>query len=321
MLDRAYALLSIKALDGERRIDYRPGLDADARSARRHPRTARRHLHESAPAAAASRPRTPGRPRHADRDAATGSPSRRTLPDIAEPGVVRDRVNEAWHSIKAGLITGVSIGFRPLADGVKTLASGGMHLLAHGNLRALARDRAGERRDDDPHDQVVRRAPSGRVWPHPARRLGPADESRGPRWPTAPPPNTFSNLENKRAAIAARMAEIMETRPPTAGETLDAEPAAGARRAERAGQEHRRRPGALARAREAADHDARRRRPRRAGRAAERPTRRSRSSRTCRSGCRSCGRRWRCSSATATSTRPPSTRSGGTTRRRKSRCR
>ena len=42
---------------------------------------------------------------------------------------MRDRVNEAWHSIQAGLITGVSIGFRPLADGIKELASGGLHFL------------------------------------------------------------------------------------------------------------------------------------------------------------------------------------------------
>ena len=51
------------------------------------------------------------------------------LPEIADAGAVRDRVNEAWHSIKAGLITGVSIGFRPLAHGIKELASGGLHFL------------------------------------------------------------------------------------------------------------------------------------------------------------------------------------------------
>jgi len=48
------------------------------------------------------------------------------LPDIPEPGGLRDRVNEAWQSIKAGLIRGVSIGFRPLDGGVELLKTGGL---------------------------------------------------------------------------------------------------------------------------------------------------------------------------------------------------
>lgn len=38
------------------------------------------------------------------------------LPALDEPGTVRDRIEEAWHSIKAGLLAGVSIGFRSLDD-------------------------------------------------------------------------------------------------------------------------------------------------------------------------------------------------------------
>ncbi|MDP9463315.1 MAG: phage major capsid protein, partial [Actinomycetota bacterium] len=48
------------------------------------------------------------------------------LPDIEEPGVLRDRVNEAWQSVKAGLVKGVSIGFRALDDGMELLRSGGI---------------------------------------------------------------------------------------------------------------------------------------------------------------------------------------------------
>ena len=36
------------------------------------------------------------------------------LPVIREPGVLKDRVDEAWQCVTAGLVTGVSIGFRPL---------------------------------------------------------------------------------------------------------------------------------------------------------------------------------------------------------------
>jgi HK97 family phage prohead protease len=37
-----------------------------------------------------------------------------TLPLIEEEGTLRDRINEAWQSMKAGLVRAVSIGFRPL---------------------------------------------------------------------------------------------------------------------------------------------------------------------------------------------------------------
>jgi HK97 family phage major capsid protein/HK97 family phage prohead protease len=49
-----------------------------------------------------------------------------TLPQIEEPGVLQDRVREAWQSVKAGLIKGVSIGFRVLDDGIELLRSGGV---------------------------------------------------------------------------------------------------------------------------------------------------------------------------------------------------
>lgn len=34
---------------------------------------------------------------------------------ITEPGILRDRVDEAWQSVKAGLVRGVSIGFKPIS--------------------------------------------------------------------------------------------------------------------------------------------------------------------------------------------------------------
>lgn len=48
-----------------------------------------------------------------------------TLPRIAEAGVVRDRVEEARHSIQYGLISAVSIGFMPLEDGVEYMEESG----------------------------------------------------------------------------------------------------------------------------------------------------------------------------------------------------
>lgn len=48
------------------------------------------------------------------------------LPKVEEAGALKDRVDEAWQSIKAGLIRAVSIGFRPLADGMEPIKGGGM---------------------------------------------------------------------------------------------------------------------------------------------------------------------------------------------------
>jgi len=49
-----------------------------------------------------------------------------SFPEITEPGSLRDRVTEAWQSVKAGLIKGVSIGFRTLEDGVEMMKGGGL---------------------------------------------------------------------------------------------------------------------------------------------------------------------------------------------------
>lgn len=45
---------------------------------------------------------------------AKGVPFTATLPVIAEAGALRDRIEEAWQSIKSGLVRAVSIGFRSL---------------------------------------------------------------------------------------------------------------------------------------------------------------------------------------------------------------
>lgn len=43
-----------------------------------------------------------------------GIPFTATIPDVKEEGVVRERVNEAWHSLKYKLLQAVSIGFLPI---------------------------------------------------------------------------------------------------------------------------------------------------------------------------------------------------------------
>lgn len=60
------------------------------------------------------------------RPTSKGLPFEARLPDVAEEGVVRDRVNEARHSIKYNLISAVSIGFKALEDGIELLKNGGL---------------------------------------------------------------------------------------------------------------------------------------------------------------------------------------------------
>lgn len=51
------------------------------------------------------------------------------LPKIDEPGPLKDRVDTAWGEVKAGLVRGVSIGFRALEDGIERMKSGGIRFM------------------------------------------------------------------------------------------------------------------------------------------------------------------------------------------------
>jgi len=54
-----------------------------------------------------------------------------SIPDVSEPGRLKDRVDEAWHSVKYGVIRGVSIGFRAFEDGIEQLKSGGLRFTSY----------------------------------------------------------------------------------------------------------------------------------------------------------------------------------------------
>lgn len=60
---------------------------------------------------------------------AQGLPFKAVIPKVSEPGVLKDRTDEAWHSVKHGLITAVSIGFRTVEGAVERLAGGGRKYL------------------------------------------------------------------------------------------------------------------------------------------------------------------------------------------------
>lgn len=56
-----------------------------------------------------------------------GVPFTARLPLVSEVGALRDRIEEAWQAVKYKLITGVSIGFRPVWGKSELLPNGGMH--------------------------------------------------------------------------------------------------------------------------------------------------------------------------------------------------
>jgi len=57
----------------------------------------------------------------------SGIPFKARLAKIDEPGTLKDRVDEAWQSLKAGLVRAVSIGFRSIEHSY--MESGGVHFL------------------------------------------------------------------------------------------------------------------------------------------------------------------------------------------------
>lgn len=60
-----------------------------------------------------------------------GIPFEARLPRIDESGELKARLDEAWQSVKSGLVRAVSIGFRALRDGVEMLPSGGLRYTAY----------------------------------------------------------------------------------------------------------------------------------------------------------------------------------------------
>jgi len=64
-----------------------------------------------------------------DKPTADGITFEARLPKVTEPGALKDRVDEAWQSLKYGLIRAVSIGFRALDNAVEVMQNGGLRFL------------------------------------------------------------------------------------------------------------------------------------------------------------------------------------------------
>jgi HK97 family phage major capsid protein len=134
MLDRAYALLEIRAIDEPRRritgIATTPTTDRLGDIIEPTGATYAAEI----PLLLHHRKETPVGVARLAAPTKDGITFEAELPVIEEPGPVRDEVNRAWSSIvsKPPLIRGVSIGFRPRGskqESIKALPSGGVHFL------------------------------------------------------------------------------------------------------------------------------------------------------------------------------------------------
>jgi HK97 family phage major capsid protein/HK97 family phage prohead protease len=140
-----------------------------------------------------------------------------TIPTIDEPGTLKDRVDEAWQSVKAGLVSGVSIGFRSIEEAFNK-ETGGFRFLQT-EVVELSLVTIPANASATIHSiKSLDLAASGLNSP------GVTGTTPVVRLQKAPPPMTvaeqITQFENTRAAKAARMNELM-TKAAEAGSTLD----------------------------------------------------------------------------------------------------
>jgi len=192
-MDRAYTLLDVKAVDPDRRtfsgIASTPELDRQGHVVDpagvqfRNPVPLLLHHDQQRPVGAVTLTATPH-----------GILFEATLPQIDSPGRLRDRVDEAWHSIKAGVLTGVSIGYRLIDGATERLKSGGLKLLKTEIFELSL--------------VTIPANAQASILLVKSLAAPPRQETRTMKQTTA---EHIQNLENKRAALAARMTDIMRT--------------------------------------------------------------------------------------------------------------
>jgi hypothetical protein len=135
-------------------------------------------------------------PRQARQAHEEGIPFEATLPNVAEPGTLKDRVDEAWQMVRYKLITAVSIGFRALeyafieGGGIRFIETEVMELslvpvpaqpdaVIASFKSADPAAREALIKQIQSADQAARRAASGAHGGHMVVRLDPAALSKG----------------------------------------------------------------------------------------------------------------------------------------------
>jgi HK97 family phage major capsid protein/HK97 family phage prohead protease len=203
-MDRAYALLTVKALDLEQRTIA--GLASTPEPDRmgdvveplgitfKNPLPLLLHHDTHRPVGTVTfKPPT-----------AAGLEFEATLPLVPEPGALRDRIDEAWQSIKAGLLAGVSVGFRALEH--QRHSNGGTRFLKSEilelSLVAIPANAAAT-------IHTIKSLDLAAPGLHPSRDRDPQPIVRVPKAaPAMTIPEQITALEHKRAAQVARLNAI-----------------------------------------------------------------------------------------------------------------
>lgn len=216
-MDRAYSLLTLKSVDSEKRV-----LTGIASTP-----TADRMGDEVMPKGAQFKLPLPFLWQH-DSEQPIGQVTAATvtskgievkvqLASIDEPGTLKDRLDEAWQSIKIGLVKGMSIGFNALEyafteTGIKFVTWEWLELSAV----TIAANAEASIQTIKSMDRQVLRAATGATQAEPVRLLPPAGVSATTTETTTTKgkqvtiTEQITALEATRQAKAARMTEIME---------------------------------------------------------------------------------------------------------------
>lgn len=142
-----------------------------------------------------------------------------SLPTIDEPGTLRDRVEEAWQSLKAGLIGGVSIGFRAIEEAFMK-ETGGIHFLRSEVVELSLVTIPANAQATILTVKSLDQAASGRTHLPGVSGL-PVVRALKDATTMKTTAEQITAFENTRAAKSARMNELM-TKSAEAGATLDA---------------------------------------------------------------------------------------------------
>lgn len=159
-----------------------------------------------------------------------GIPFKARLPKIDEPGKLKDRVDEAWQSVKSGLVRAVSIGFRSLEHSI--MKDGGYRFKtwewlelslvtipanAEANITTIKAIDSQLRAASGQEQDITRRDPPGASGKSTKPLTAPKE---GHTMKTIA--EQIASFEATRVAKAARMTEIMN-KAAEEGVTLDAE--------------------------------------------------------------------------------------------------
>lgn len=196
----AFTLLEVKAIDAEQRVITgiastptvdRQGHSLDPMGARfKNPLPLFLHHDQRLPVGSVTLSASPA-----------GLAFRAELPLVSDPGPLKDRIDETWQSLKAGLLPYVSVGYRVLEQGAERLTNGLLRLMktevVELSLTAMP---------VNPEAVVLslKSLSADLLVPAAPRRL----EKHAMKQTTA---EHIQNLENKRAALAARMTDIMRS--------------------------------------------------------------------------------------------------------------